>query len=204
MIDGFAISKEMLNDLNFDFFGKISFKCNGIDVEELKSDDLESLRKIIASIENKYKVITAICSKGPNYIHYLAALLAISSKNILVIETKSKINEKNGLFPYLEDPKENLPVQQMQAYDFIPSGKHKYFGFELLKSLDFIQMIDNIKAKYDLILIYSDAKINSAEARIYLDISDKIILTFKEEKFEDIKTFVNWTEQRSKLGFVTY
>ncbi|NGX34713.1 MAG: hypothetical protein K1060chlam1_01066 [Candidatus Anoxychlamydiales bacterium] len=204
-IKGFAISKEVIKSLNFDFFGKISFKCNGIDVDELKKKDLESLRKIVSSIkEKKQKVITALSSKGPNYIHYLASLLAISKKKVLVIETKSEIEEKNGLFPYLEKNIKKLPIQKMQAYDYIASGNQKYFAFELLKSLDFIQMIDNIKNKYDLVLIYSNAKLNSAEARIYLDFSDKIILSFKEESLDDLKPFLSWDKEKIKICFGTY
>ncbi len=204
-IKGFSISEDIIKALNFDFFGKISFKCNGADVNQLQAKDLEALRKIISSIdEKKQKIITAICFKGPNYLHYLASLLAISKKNILVIETKSEIEEKNGLFPYLERSIKKLPIQKMQAYDYIASGNQKYFGFELLKSLDFIQMIDNIKTKYDLIFIYSNAKLNSAEARIYLDFSDKIIVSIKEESLDDLKPFLSWANEKIKLCFVTY
>ncbi|NGX52056.1 MAG: hypothetical protein KR126chlam5_00349 [Candidatus Anoxychlamydiales bacterium] len=204
-IKGFPISFEVIKSLNFDFFGKISFKCNGIDVDQLKRKDLESLRQIISSIDvKKQKIIAALCSKGPNYVHYLAALLALSKKNILVIETKSEIEEKNGLFPYLEQDIKKLPIQKLQAYDYIASGNQKYFAFELLKSLDFIQMIDNIKDKYDLILIYSNAKLNSAEAKIYLDFSDKIILSVKEETLDDLKPFLSWAKEKKKLCFGTY
>ncbi|NGX44125.1 MAG: hypothetical protein K1060chlam3_00288 [Candidatus Anoxychlamydiales bacterium] len=204
-IKGFPISFEVIKSLNFDFFGKISFKCNGIDVDQLKRKDLESLRQIISSIDvKKQKIIAALCSKGPNYVHYLAALLALSKKKILVIETKSEIEEKNGLFPYLEQDIKKLPIQKLQAYDYIASGNQKYFAFELLKSLDFIQMIDNIKDKYDLILIYSNAKLNSAEAKIYLDFSDKIILSVKEETLDDLKPFLSWAKEKKKLCFGTY
>ncbi|NGX30572.1 MAG: hypothetical protein K940chlam4_01422, partial [Candidatus Anoxychlamydiales bacterium] len=204
-IKGFPLSEDTINALNFGFFGKVSFKCNGIDVDQLKKKDLESLRKIISSIDQKkQKIITALCSMGPNYIHYLAALLALSKKNVLVIETKSEIEEKNGLFPYLEQNIEKLPIQKLQAYDYIASGNQKYFAFELLKSLDFIQMIDNIKNKYDLILIYSNAKLNSAEAQIYLDFSDKIILSFKEETLDYLKPFLSWAKEKNKLCFGTY
>ena len=204
-IKGFPISFEAIKSLNFDFFGKVSFKCNGIDVDQLKKKDLESLRKIISSIDiKKQKIITALCSLGPNYVHYLAALLALSKKKVLVIETKSEIEEKNGLFPYLEQDIKKLPIQKLQAYDYIASGNQKYFAFELLKSLDFIQMIDNIKDKYDLILIYSNAKLNSAEASVYLDFSDKIILSFKEETLDDLKPFLSWAKEKKKLCFGTY
>ena len=204
-IKGFPLSEDTINALNFGFFGKVSFKCNGIDVDQLKKKDLESLRKIISSIDQKkQKIITALCSMGPNYIHYLAALLALSKKNVLVIETKSEIEEKNGLFPYLEQDIKKLPIQKLQAYDYIASGNQKYFAFELLKSLDFIQMIDNIKNKYDLILIYSNAKLNSAEAQIYLDFSDKIILSFKEETLDYLKPFLSWAKEKNKLCFGTY
>jgi len=204
-IKGFSISLEALKSLNFDFFGKVSFRCNGIDVDQLKKKDLESLRKIISSIDIKrQKIVTALCSLGPNYLHYLAALFALSKKKVLVIETKSEIEEKNGLFPYLEQDIKKLPIQKLHAYDYIASGNRKYFAFELLKSLDFIQMIDNIKDKYDLILIYSNAKLNSAEAKIYLDFSDKIILSFKEETLDDLKPFLSWAKEKKKLCFGTY
>ena len=195
----------MIKSLGYEFCGKLSYKCNGIEVEELKKDDLECLRKIIASIdERRQKIITTISVNGPNFIHYLAALLAIIGKKTLIIETKSDINEKNGLFPYLENDLKKLPIQKMQAYDFLPSGDNKYFAFELLKSRDFLQMLEDIKSDYDLILIYSKAKINSAEARIYLEFSDKIIITFKDEIFDDIKMFVDWAKRKTKLGFITY
>ena len=67
-----------------------------------------------------------------------------------------------------------------------------------------MQIIKQIKTKYDLILINSNASVNSAKARVCLDFSDKIILTFKEETFEDIKIFVNWAKEKNKLCFVTY
>lgn len=204
-IKGFSLSIESIKSLGFEYCGKLSFKCSGIEVEELKKDDLECLRKIIATIdERRQKIITAICAKGPNFIHYLAALLAIVGKKILVIETKSDINEKNGLFPFLENSLKKLPIQKLQAYDFLPSGDNKYFAFELLKSRDFLQILEDIKSEYDLILIYSDANINLAEARIYIEFSDKIILTFKEEIFDDIKVFVDWAKRKTKLSFITY
>jgi hypothetical protein len=205
VLRGFALSEEAIKSLAFDYCGAISNKCNGIEVKKMEPNDLESLRKIITTIDDaKHKIITSICSKGPNYIHYLSALLALVGKKILVIETKSEINQKEGLFSFLEDDSNKLSIQKMQAYDFLPSGEKKYFAFELLKSQKFLEKLQQIKSKYDLIMIYSDAKVDSAEARIYLDISDKVILTFKEDTLEDIKLFINWAKEKTKLCFVTY
>ncbi len=205
VLKGFFISSEMLRSLSFDYCGSISNKCDGIEVKKIKSNDLESLRKIIVSIDDsKHKIITSICSKGPNYIHYLGALLAIVGKKVLIIETKSEIERKNGLFSFLENGEKKIPIQKMQAYDFLPSGEKKYFAFELLKSLRFLEKLQQLKSKYDLILIYSDAKIDSAQARIFLDFSDKVILSFKKETLEDIKLFINWAKEKTKLCFVTY
>jgi len=205
ILKGFPLSEGAIKSLFFDYCGKISFKCDGIEVKKLKSSDLESLRKVIVCIDkSKHKIITSIGSKGPNFIHYLAALLTIVGKKILVIETNSKIDEKDGLFPFLEKNKKKLPIQKIQAYDFLPSGKKKYFAFELLKSFKFLEKIEHIKSKYDLILLYSDAKIDSAEVKIYLEFSDKVILTFKKETLEDIQFFINWAKEKAKLCFVTY
>lgn len=201
---GFPVSIELIKSLSFDYCGKISCKCDGIEVKNLKETDLESLRSIISTIDGKQKIITSICSKGPNYIHYLAALLSVIGKNVLVIETKSEVEDKNGLFPSLEKDIKKLPIQKIQAYDFLPAGEKKYFAFELLKSYRFTEKLEQIKSKYDLILIYSDAKIDSAEARIYLDFSDKVVLTFNKETLEDVKLFVNWAVEKKKLCFVTY
>ena len=119
----------------------------------MKAKDLESLRKIIAAIdEKKHKIITSIASKGPNFVHHLAFLLTKVGKKILVIETKSDAKNKKGLFPFLEKNLSKLPIQKLQ-YDFLPSGEKKYFAFELLKSAKFLEKLQQIKSKYDLILI---------------------------------------------------
>lgn len=204
ILRGFPISKEVLEALSLDYCGIISSKCHGIEVKNLKPDDLEALRKIISGLNEQNKIITSIASNGPNFVHYLAALLSVMGKNVLVIETKSEIDEKNGLFSFLDNDDKKFPIQKIQAYDFLPSGEKKYFAFELLKSFKFFEKLEQIKSKYDLILIYSDAKINSAEARVYLEFSDKVILTFKKETLEDIKLFINWDKEKKKLCFVTY
>ena len=198
IIKGFNLSVDTLKDFNFDYAGKISFSCNSLEIEEINKSDLETLRKMIVSIK-EHKVVTSISSKGPNYIHYLAALLAIIGKKVIVIETASKSDEKNGLFSYLERKTKNLPIETLQAYDFIPAGTKKYFSFELLNSEDFSYMIEDLKNQYDAILIYSDASVNSAESRIYLKLSDKIILTIKDEKLDDLKLFME-----KHNSFVTY
>lgn len=204
ILKGMPISAEAVRSLSFDYCGEISKKCAGFDVKDLKSQDLESLRKIISAIDEfKHKIITCICFNGPNYIHYLAALLSIIGKKILVIETKSDTKEKEGLFSFLRDGIK-LPIQKIQAYDFVPSGEKDYFSFELLRSFKFIEKLQQIKSKYDLILTYSDAKIDSAEARIYLDFSDKVVLSVKNETLEDIKPFIDWAKEKNKLSFVTY
>jgi len=204
-IKGFPLSKDSITTLGYDHLGAISFKSQGLQINDLDVVDLESLRKIISSIgESDQKIITAICSDGPNYIHYLSTLLAMMGKKIIVIETKSDPSEEPGLFSYLSNDVKKIPIQKLQAYDYLPSGGNNYFSFELLKSSSFSKILQQLKEKYDLIMIYSSSKINSAEARVYLDFSDKIILTIKNETYDDIKNFINKTEEKNKFCFITY
>jgi len=207
-LKGFALSKEVIKDLSFDYFGLFSFEGDG-DIKEadkLLSNDLECLRKIITSIDEvSHRVVTLIGSKGLNYVHHLASLYAIAEKKVLVIETKSKTDANGGLFSFLENHHyKKIPITKMEKYDLLPAGEEKYFSFELLKTSKFLQILQEIKIKYDLILIYADAKPNSAQAKIFTEFSDKIILTFKDDKKEDIKDFVNWAQDKKQLGFVSY
>jgi uncharacterized protein involved in exopolysaccharide biosynthesis len=203
-LNGFSVSRDLIKDLSFEFFGKLTSKCTGLEVKDIYPNDLETLRNIIASIDSNEKIITAICNRGPNFIHYLAALLTLVQKNVLVIETRSEIDDKDGLYTFLEDINSKIPIKKMQAYDYICSGEKKYFSFELMKSLNFSKFISEIKDKYDLIMIYSDAMLSSAEARIFIEFSDKIILAIKDEKIDEIQKFINWAEEKNKLGFITY
>ncbi|MBN2479960.1 MAG: hypothetical protein JXA94_07010 [Parachlamydiales bacterium] len=204
IIKGFPISTQQLFDLGYNHSGNVSFKCNGYEIDQINPKDLETLRNIISNVSSDESIITLYASKGPNYIHYLSALLAIIGKKILVIETRNSQDKENGLYTYLERKTKNAPIQKLQAYDYLPSGEEKYFSFELLNSSDFYSLIKNMKTKYDHILLYTNSAYNSAESKIFLKISDKIILTIKDEILDNLKIYADFKNDKSKINFVSF
>ena len=200
ILRGFPIAKEALKDLKKEFLGKISFYCSGFEIEEIKKTDLETLRNIISNIQEEQKIITSIAQDGPNYTHYLAALLAIVGKKVLVIETNTKNKEDKGLFSYLERKTKEIPIQTLEAYDFLPSGEEKYFSFELLSSKEFTNLLASVRKKYDHILIYANYNYDSSFSKLFLNSSDKIILTIKDEIKDNLREYLS----NENVSYISY
>jgi hypothetical protein len=204
--DGFVATLDNLNAINEIILGKISYFCDGPKIDYIQDNDLDTLRNIIQFSEKLLarsgSILSLIGSKGPNYAHSLCSLIYRTGKKVLLIELNfqnQKTNEKLGLIQYLEKKIETVPIKKLSSYDFLSTGATSRFGSEILRSLSFQQFINEIKNKYDIIIAYGAVSPNSAEAKVYLQFSDKLVISLINEKINDLSIFF---QKEKMVGFL--
>jgi hypothetical protein len=207
LIKGQSASEETLAAMNFRVNGSISAACDGNNRDLLADKDLESLRKIISFIEQKKiinPVIGIISNNGPDYSNILASLFSQKGKKVLLINASFQdihtAKDKVGLLQYLKKEIDVLPIERKDDFDFVPCGGRYRYSVELLGSTIFTSLIDEMRNKYDIIFLFSQSSFKFAQTRIFNQVCDKLIVSFKDESLLEIKNIFNDPSER--LSFV--
>jgi len=199
---GFLASLDNLKALQQNALGEVSRQLDDPNLEYIQDSDLETLRNISYFIgTDKPNIVSIIGGKGPDFSHGLATILGKIGKKVLVIDCDFHSNfpskESTGLLQFIEG-KKGKHIKNAGCYDFMESGGKTRFGYEILRSSSFKQLIEQIKEKYDIIILFTRMTAQFVEAKAYLDISDKMIVTFEEETLQNLQPFFN----KENIGFV--
>ncbi|MBP9841932.1 MAG: hypothetical protein KBC64_05865 [Simkaniaceae bacterium] len=165
--------------------------------------DREVLRKITKGASG---VIALLGQEGPDYSHEVATLLALEGKKTLLIETHFngllKPNHAPGLFQYLTKESESFSLCHKEGYDYLPMMGRSLFGVELLRSRRFKELIASYKDQYEVILLYSSAKLSSGEAESLLEVAQSACVTLRGETETILKPYQMWNQGKNRITFV--
>ena len=193
LIRGFPVAPDTLQALNYPFAGCISSRANESSAEHLTDQDLESLRKIPIQIDvEKSQIIGLFGGKGPDYTNALIDLLARSGLKPLLVYCDFSNKKEPGLLQVLQKECSAIPIVHKDRFDVLMSGGFCRFGTELIRSVAFSQLLQDLKKEYRLILLFSRAPLNSAENESLLSVCDHAIVTVVEEPIELLTPLTRW------------
>jgi hypothetical protein len=199
VLKGFRVSKNNLLMQNLNYLGKIkNEKFNG-EIDKLSLTTKSSLRNIISLIKD-YKIISLFLSKSPNYTYSLAKLLSYTQRKVLIIDTTKE--DELSLLHMIDKKLKKTNIRKLDHYDLLPLGKKIEDSFEILYSKSFLDILNNLKEKYDNIIFLTDLNIKQVETKAFLKFSNKVIISFKDETLEDLKN-VNIVHFEN-TGFLDY
>lgn len=202
---GFPVSESTLRALGYSCSGKISFEANGMGIDRLPENDLESLRKVMLSIDEKEsRIIALLGGAGPDYSHFLAELLSSCRRKILLISCDwQNFGDGPGLQQLLTGVSP-FAVRPMGGYDFLPSGGACRFGAGIFSSSSFAALLDKLEASYDHILLFNRAPALSAECEALVMACQMAVVTVQNESIELLTPLIRWAydESRYRLTFL--
>lgn len=184
---GFPISLEGLNSRRLQIAGPFLHKPSFQDLNTLKKEDLEILREVVrVLLEDKVSIASAILNGMPNYTYILGQLLVLSGKKILLIDLTFSPTKEKGILEYLMGKTKDILINQQEQVHKILLGCDNTYIVELLSTIKFRQLLQDVESSYDIILIVTDKKVNSSEARKLSEFSQKMIITLDEESLDDL------------------
>ncbi len=207
---GFSATIDTLQALHYPVLGTISFATDGPSMEPAEADDLETLRKGILAIGQPHegKILSLLGSKGPDYSYTLAKLLSQSGRRVLLVRcdfsSPFQGSPRPGLLQFLDGSIDSLPICLERGYALLPSGGYTRFGMEQIASMKFGQLLKDLSASYDHLLLYSRAEILSAESETLLDLSGKALVTITGESIEMLTPLLqrSYHEGRTRILFL--
>lgn len=212
-IKGSPVSSELLRYYDLPLMGIMS-PMAGLSVEELSSQDLETMRKV-AHFAFLHKLVldgislSLLGSNTPDYSHNLACILAQRGARVLLIDSGfaslSPIGGVGGMFDYLKGEVKEPSIIKRGPYDFIYCGGYSKSFVEMLAQNKLKEFVNARKSEYDFVLLYTRAGVLSVEAMIYQSFSDLCVVgTGFDDSIEDLKGFLDWKESKKKecLAFV--
>lgn len=165
------------------------------------ASNLETFRHLITVLcpANEFKrkgekgrSLLILESTGPRYASEVAKLLSRRQLKVLLIEISFDQQEENeGLLGYLEGMSKNLNVVQKENYDLLSAGGISTYGAELIESVAFRELLQELLLKYDWILAVSRAAPCSAEAEGVGALFDREVITVTNEKLHALTGYIN-------------
>lgn len=192
-IKGVPSNPENLSLSQLHVTGNLSTDCPNTPLNELASNDLETLRRISAflpPLKEKKKKLLLASGTGPDYSQPLSELLVKRGERPIVLNIPNasykNVSESEGLLQYLEGHKEALIQQSPLGFCYIPAGGNSPFSTELVCSEKFQNLLNELEKSYDRIVIYSQERANSSEIQNLSQISDSVILSITNEKLHEL------------------
>lgn len=209
---GFPAASDTLQALGYPFAGEISFVTDGPQVETIPDVDLETLRRAMFLFDEnpQAKIFTLLGAKGPDYSYALAELLRGYKQNVLLLRADFRTplikDSRPGLLQWIEGSVDQLPIQKREGFDLVLSGGSSRFSSERIRSQRFSSLLEQLKKKYDCILLFSRASPDNAESRALLRLSDLAAVSFSEEPIELLTPFSKWAyhDGRLRLTFLSF
>lgn len=208
---GFALTDLSLIQSGQRVSGSIRFHVDGEKVENYYDQDLEAVRDIVYFAgSNAHQVVSLIAGSGPNFSHTLATLFAKKGYKVLLMDCSFgfpwRKKRTPGILDLIENPHQWKTQQMDGGYEFIPTGGTTRYGAETISSKSFFKLLENAKKNYDKIVLFTKASCAFAEAKEYIPLSDRIVLTIEKETMEEVEPFIQWNESQGKtnLSFVLF
>ncbi len=173
---------------------------------QLADQDLETLRAMASFLlerKNDKSLIGLLSQKGSDFCFNLAHLLSLHHQKILIIDCNfDRIvapEDQPGLWQYLNQTSETLPIRHQKHYDLLTSGGTTRHGVELLASPVFSQVLADCKKSYDFIFLLRQTSLSSQDAVQILQLSNLAIITADEEPQNTLHTYLQWSRQKENL-----
>ena len=171
---GVPLSLSQLKALGLPALGRFSSEEKKA-LQEVSGEDFETLRKLSRFLFETTQP-SSFCDNSGNFpCHLLAELLSLQGKRVVVLDTRFRVEESLGLLQYLKREIFELPIRKMGSYDFLESGGATRYGTECLGGPVFGEVLDKLKGSYDLLLVQSDAPVDSTEAVVLAQQVDALV-----------------------------
>lgn len=211
ILKGFPSSFEKLKAMRYPILGKIGSHLDGPEVGEATGLDLELLRKISLFIETKPegKTIALLAGKGPDYSYALAENLARRSIRSMILRcdfnSKFRAEDQPGILQIWKENGSELPIRSMNGYDVVTAGGFTPYGAEVVQSSLFFSLAEQLKNKYDVLILLFRSPLGMAESEAALRLCDKAVITVAGESTEQLTPFMNWAYHKGDghLTFIT-
>jgi hypothetical protein len=188
---GFSPSLATLQTLGGKVLGKISTQ---ITFEPFIGEDFETLRKVAQFIcKDKGQIIAFHSPHDPKVIFPLAKILTKQNFSVLVISldfNQKSAGTQKGLLQAIEDP-ESITFEKREGYFYLPSGGPDTFGLEKITSKACCEFLQSLTKEFDWILLMQTAPLATTAAKSILNVVEKSIVCYKEEKSEILQPFMN-------------
>lgn len=210
ILKGFPSSFEKLTAMQYPLMGKISSLCDGYGIDAVTGSDLELLREIGLFLETlpKTKIASLLIGRGPDYSYALAEILARKSIRSLIVrcdfQSKFRTDDQPGILQVCKGEISELPIHKKKGFDVLFSGGFTPYGAEMIQSTSFLQLMDQLKKKYDVLILLFRSPLDTVESKAALQLCDKSIVTVSGEPTEQLTPFVNWAyhEGNHRLTFI--
>lgn len=198
---GFPASLPQLKELQYPVAGRLSSRCDGPEAMPLAAEDRETLRALSLFLDQGSfpKTAALIEGKGADYSYALAELLNEGGLSSVLIRfdfsAKYQKEDVPGLFSYFQDgaPLSSL-LRKGKGFDFIPAGGSTPRGAEWLRSPLCKALLEELKARYPLVLLVLRGPLEHAEARGALRLADQAVVTAVKEPLEALTPFLSWDQ----------
>ncbi|NGX55900.1 MAG: hypothetical protein K1060chlam5_00134 [Candidatus Anoxychlamydiales bacterium] len=194
---GFPISKNTLLSQNLKYLGIIEKDIEEMD--NISKNTKNSLRNVISFMKDS-KVTSLISSYSKNYSFALSKLLSFSQRKVLLIDTTK--SSDISLLHMIDKSIKKTAIKKLDYFDYLYLGKKVEDCFEILYSKTFMEIINHLKEKYDNIIFYTNLDINKSEAKAFFKFSNKVIISYKNETYEDLKRIE--IKNFENVGFLDY
>lgn len=167
--------------------------------DQLAGSNLETLRRLQvyfdtarakgASIDGlEHKVMLLVEGKGPHYAPFIADLLVKRGMRVLTldIDFQSTQDGSPGLLQLLKGEVRSPPIHKGESGDWIASGGCSPFANELIRSVAFRRLLEELSTHYDWIMVVSQAEATSVETESLLPLFPLTALTLNQEKMDEL------------------
>lgn len=203
-LKGFPIHFEKLQMLQVPVLGTISYSCDGYSQDYISDQDLETLRQAMCFVGKKSPMIVSVIGgEGPHFGHLLSSLLSQQGIGVLLMDCyfQNKMEKKiqTGIKQCIKDLRLFKTEKLPEGYEYLSPGGTTRFGAEIIGSRQFSRLLDKIKNNYDIILLYSKTKLHFAEAKNFLPLIDKCIISLIDEDTNDVYNFVEYVKMHTNV-----
>ena len=185
---GINPSKDNLQRAGFHVSGTLSMQTEA-PLNSLRDGDLETLRSLVNYFSSAQSAsLLLIQEGGPDCVGNVAELLFKRGLKVLVIDLCFDCCHKpcSGLIQYLEGSEKTPHIENKQSGDFLASGGVTRFAAEMLGSARFTSLLEGLEKKYDWILAYSNAALDSAEAETLLSIFSRAAVILTDQTLNEL------------------
>jgi hypothetical protein len=206
LLRGLPVSYQNLKLSGLPVSGSFSRYCD-TNLEQMRESDLETLRHTAEFLSCHLKkgealTVVGIGGKHPDYSKGLAEILALRGIKTLIIRYKFDQvvhpEDQPGLWQYLNGTLNQVPIRSGSHYDYLPSGGTTRHASDLVSCPKLIELLCDLKKKYDLIFLQTSADAAKAEGLAYLKIADAAVVSVQQEVKEDLAVFCDWARKKGK------
>lgn len=208
IIQGVPASEENLRLSGQKVAGLLSSKGSQAEPHSLYDSDLQTLRRLTSMLEPlKDPSILVLKGSGIDFTKQLAFLLHKKDYRVVILalhfNTFDEGAKKRGVLQFLEGEDAELKIDKLPYCDYVCSGGISRYGHELLGTAKFKELIDLLKAHYDVILVSSDESILGAQAEGLTKLFSQIVVEVTSETLNSLGFYLE-TSREKNIYFILH